>query len=541
MNNIITLSNNPDVPNTGFISAQEYNKFLTDRIYNTDLDIDKDFIKDQFNNWFLTYRGNQLVARACVILRLLSNIPHYVYLDNQESIEIALTYKPNNPNFFRGFIIEDEFQGITFPIHPAFLRSQLGNVDNAVIFTLSGQKPYSTQSKCVVNDYLDKFVNISPLTNLKKNLSGYKVILYHTLNNRQQFSAVAKYTKEYYASCFKTVSLSNNVTTRKSNDYDFVINEPFLYLWPLVFQIIDPDILHLNVGWGIHGLPFIPFLINKDRTVIDFYDVVSFLPDSFFVSAKSNPSHARSAERFLVSNFKHIIHRCSEEITTNLKQKYSTNTNIISVSEYLEEPLYTSSVNNSNTIKLVYGGDIINSTSPDHYYYTGFLKAAKYFSQDNLCLYLYPSPYLFGYEKLNALEELIQTHNLSNVYCCKPLEEDDFVEKISEYDYGLIFYRPRDIGQQGYGYALNHKFIAYLRAGLPVIADNDSTFIASIIRKYNIGVVLKDEDYARLPEILKNHDSTLLKANVLKYRDHFSIKFGGAKIIDIYNRILNTI
>ena len=542
--NIIDTLNTQRATETGFISLQKYDQFLINCINNTASGLE-DYIVSRFKNWFSPYRIRQLFSRANTILSLLSNIPHYIYLDTEESLHIAHIYRPKTSDYFLGFIVADELLEIVslelFSPYVVFIRSQLGTVNNAIVFTVSGQKLYDNQPNCIVNDYIDKFINISPLLKIKNSLSGDKVILYvnYANNFNLKFSGVAEYIRKHSNSSFKTVLLIDKGTTDHS--FDCVISEPFFYLWPLVFQMINPDVIHLNIGEGIHGFPFIPFLINIDinKTVIDFYDIISFMSDSNLLMHGCNPNILRPAEKYLVSNFRHIIHKCSEEATTKLKQKYSIESNIVSVIEYVKEPLYTSPVNNANTINLVFGGTIL-APSVD-YYCKLFLQMCKNYSNDNLRLYLYHASFQYADQGINTLKQLLAIHNLPNVYFCNSLEEEDFIKKISVCDYGLTFYHPTALSErETCGYTFSYKFIAYLRAGLPIIIDEYSTFAASLIKKYNIGIVLKDEDYARLPEILKKQDLALLKTNVLKFRDNFHIKLGAAKIINMYNNILTT-
>ena len=70
------------------------------------------------------------------------------------------------------------------------------------------------------------------------------------------------------------------------------------------------------------------------------------------------------------------------------------------------------------------------------------------------------------------------------------------------------------------------KFLTYLQAGLPVVIDADNHYMAGLVERYNIGVVLQDHDLEHLPEILNSVDLPALKRNVVKFRERIQHRKG---------------
>ena len=547
--NKIALFDNQSVSGEVFVSANEYNNFLTNCIHNAGPEIDKNYIIETFNQWFSIYHEWRCLSRSVEILQALNNQPHYIYIDSPNSLtlftKLSQAYRLDGSNNFRGLILEDELiekAGSNLLSFKVFSRSQRSDVNDFIVFSLSGKKLHEDRTNYIANDYLEKFIDISRynwIKEVKGILSEQKIVLYADYKKVQTLSAIAGYIRRHASSYYKTVLLSNDLNS-KAFDYDDFIHEPFFYLWPLIFRILNPDILHINVGWGTQGLPFALSVENKHKTVIDFYDVLTFISDSALNEGHPEKlSLTRSSEKYLFTEFDNIIHRCSEKTTPRLKKIYSKEKNIVPVFEYLKKPVYISTVSDLKTVKLAFGGDVVKSNTPNDPYYERFFEMVKYFCHGNLRLDIYPNPFITGFRKSQVIDELILNHNLSNVYSCTPLSEDEFVEKISEYDYGVIGPNLPGKRPMEYGYGYPFKTIAYLRAGLPLVVPEDFSAVADLVREHNLGVVYRYDDCSKMPELLSNQDLGKLKANVVKFREKFSIEVGAKKVMGMYSRMLD--
>lgn len=544
----IDLLVNDDRPGDLFLSAEDYESYLADCIHAVDQNIDKIYIKEQFEEWGRAYMLYRLMERAIYLLKQLSNLPHYIYLDNMESLRqlsiLGRLYPFVRSPFLKGILVEDSLLkavGVkTFNPFPVFAQSSLPATNTAVIFSLSGTLPAGDHAHYFRNDYLQNYIDVSalkPVVRARDGFRGHAVVLYVDYKNVKTLSTIAGQVSKNAISGFKTMALISK-TSAPSAGYDAVIREPY-YLWPLILKIVNPEIFHINVGWGTQGIPFIPFIPDRKRAVIDFYDVLTFISDAALINGHPERlSLTRSSERFLFGNFHHIIHRCCDTINPKLKEKHGTDANIISIFEYLRDPVYSSSVSVPHMIRVAYGGDVVANTSPEDPRYEWTVGLMKCFSRGNLHLYVYPNPMITNFQKCKAIDELIQTLKLSNVHSCTSLEEDAYVEAISEHDYGIIGLTPQNIRPQEYGYGPPFKFISYIRAGLPVVVPEDFTMIAQLVHENSIGVVYSYEDLDRMPELLSSQDLQQLKANVIRFRESLRSEKGAEKVMGLYAAIL---
>lgn len=146
---------------------------------------------------------------------------------------------------------------------------------------------------------------------------------------------------------------------------------------------------------------------------------------------------------------------------------------------------------------------------------------------------------MYGLGRQEGLETFISDLGLAeNVHVCPSLPGDEFIKDIASYDYGITLMRSIELGAPEYTYYMAYKFHSYLQAGLPIIIDENLEYMASLVRKYNIGIVLSDDDYERLPEILNSADYGQLKQNVIRYRNEFSIEIGAGKVLTVYDGIV---
>lgn len=377
------------------------------------------------------------------------------------------------------------------------------------------------------------------LQQLKNEAAGRTLILYPLYREIHTVGHLAGQIKRMRGADYLTVALVPSPALI-DNEYDYVIVEPFLCLWPLLFHLLDPGIFHVNVGWGIQALPFMPYIQDRNRVLLDFYEVLVFVNDTFFEKTHSTGRQVKDAAGYLFRQYPNVMHFCSDKVTRKLRETYDVPaSNLFGVTEYLQEPLYSEGMPTEGVLRLVYGGCLPVSDSSDDLYFQAVLKMLRCFAKGNLHLYLYNSPYLFGLGRQRTLEQVIEQHGFSeHVHVCTPLSGDAFVDAISHYDYGMTFMRSKDMGSPEYTYFMAHKFISYLQAGLPLIIDEHTEYMASLVSKYNIGIVLSDDDYDRLPEILNSADYSQLKQNVIRYRNEFSIEIGAGKVLAVYDAIV---
>ncbi|HNS20120.1 MAG TPA: glycosyltransferase [Sedimentisphaerales bacterium] len=528
-----------------FISQREYAQYLEEAIERAEATMDKEYVRRKVNEWSQIYQVERMRDRAEEKLAELQGKLYALYVDDARSLHVvSLILRGASAERFaglRGLVIEDDFLATldvrqlgSYRIVPA---SRLGEI-GTVIFSVSGQIP-GGGADCVCNDYLERFIDLrrfDGLHEIRRRFAGHDTVLYPLYREIQTVPIMAQFVRQKDDG-LRSVSLSP--APLLNADFDATLVEPFFYLWPLILRIMDPSLVHLNVGWGIQALALSAFLPDRARTVVDFYEVLSFLPDGFFERTHSTARQVRGAEEHFFRNYDHIMHLCSEETSAKLARKYDSRGSIVSVTEYLQEPTYDVPPRNDGEIRLVYGGAMLAVNSPDNFYYRPFLNVVRHYTKENLRLYIYNSPYLDGTGENNGLKEVIREQGLANVFACRPLRLEEFVRTISQYDYGTFLLLARDLkAAEHYNYYMAYKFLAYLRAGLPIVIDADNRYLAGLVEQHRLGVVLGEQDMENLPTILNSQDLVALKRNVVEARERFSIERGGEKVLRMYHEIL---
>ena len=529
-----------------FLSDASYRAFLEEHIGALPDALAREHVVKRFEAWRQQYGSHRLVERAAELLTSERDRPTWLYLQGPSDLECLRTLAQRHrfdARLFRGFLAADSLWGDLKPewFSPFSVcrASDWRDPEGAVVVTLSDDRPFRDNGRDLGNDFLTRFIDESRLSipqETRRKVEGRRTVLYVDYRKVQTLAALSEEIRKN--ADFATVLLVNSAQGSDSKEFDAVIEQPFFYLWPLVFRSLAPDVFHVNVGWGTQGLPFAPFV--PEDAIIDFYDLLTFVRDDALDGHHSEPlALTRSSEKTLFERFHGFVHRCSETVSDSLAAVYPGK-EIVSVTEYLREPLYESQpARGDGIVRLVYGGLLVQEgAGPEDPHYRNFFQMVKYYCGGNLHLYLYPSPYLYGFGAPKGVEELIRQTGRNNIHACMPLAENDFVREITRYDFGMCMPTPEGVRPTSYGYVLPSKFITYLRAGLPIVVPEDQTFIADLVRDHGLGVVYGYDDCDRMPDLLNRQDIGQLKKNVVRFRSSWAVNRGGAKVSALYDRIL---
>jgi len=533
-----------------FLSDASYGSFIEARIRSIDDAVVRDYVREKLGLWRDRYCVHRLVDRMAELLAAEKDRPNMLYLRGEGDFDL-LRFLAGRHRFdgrvFRGFLVEeslwDKLQPEWFSPFPVCRVSDWQDREDTVVFTLSQNRPLRPGRADRGNDFLERFIDLhryDESVRFRDGLQGRaSVVLFVDYKRVHTLAALAEQVSRHPSGRWKTVALLDDPNARMAG-YDNIICEPHHYLWPLVFQLVHPDLFHVNVGWGTQGTPFVPFIKDRDRAVIDFYDVIALVPDETLIRCRHReaPKLTRASERFLFRHFRNLVHRYSETINPRLNRQFGTNANILSVHEYVRDPVCSSPAGESDVIRLVYGGDMVVTNTPTDPLYQWTVGMMRHFSGGKVHLYLYPNPATTQFQRAPFLEELARMLGVSNVHSCVPLRENEFVRAISEYDFGLIGPTPEDTRPVPTGYGPPFKVTTYLRAGLPILVPEDFTMVAEIVRKYEIGVVYSYDHLDRIPGLLAGQDLRRLKANVVRCREDFRIEKGAAKLLRMYAGML---
>ncbi|WP_277057359.1 hypothetical protein [Trichlorobacter lovleyi] len=427
---------------------------------------------------------------------------------------------------------------------PVFTRAEIP-ADIEVVVTLDPDQstPTGFTGQMIANDFRQAFVDMKRfegLVGVRFRYPDRQLILYADYRNGTNLSTLAGSINDQYGERFVTVGLLSGSADGRRYTHTFV--EPLYYLWPMALLLARPDILHLNVGAGTQGLLFSLFAPDYAKTLIDFYDICTFIPDDVLERGHyATLASTRSADRYLFERFDYFIHKCSAWVSTELQQKFGKQ-HVVQVIEFAEEPMYSRVEDRpADHVRLVYGGLMLNDDREpeDSHFKRSFLEMAKYFCQPGLELYLYPSPYLYGYHKNLAIDAMIDRYRVQYIHNCLPMDEESFIKEASCYDFGAMLPNHPGMKPIGTGYIFPAKFLTYLRAGLPIVVPEDLTCVAELVEQHTLGVVYGYDDQSSLPKLLMKRDIRKLKENVRIFRQELMLDKGLGKVLSLYEHILS--
>ncbi len=113
-----------------------------------------------------------------------------------------------------------------------------------------------------------------------------------------------------------------------------------------------------------------------------------------------------------------------------------------------------------------------------------------------------------------------------NIHCYNEISNLELNKKMSKYHYGILtnFHNLDIIDTRLLKTTIANKFISYLEAGIPMIINNETKYMAEIIKKYNCGVIISEKDLSNLKKILEKQNYPELLKGVKKARKYFSFE-----------------
>lgn len=529
-----------------YLTESDYNSFLLSSIAMAGPGFDREFAKQELLGWHATYSRNRRIERALeLLLQQVGKTTCLAVHDRHDIEQLAdlAEYCPfHQISGFSGVLAAHKATGE--PPFPVFSWPEIP-ADIEVVVLLD---PYQTAlpgftGQMIANDFRQAFIDMKRfegLVGVRFSYPDRQLILYADYRNGTNLSTLAGSINEQHGERFVTVGLLSGSADARSYSHAFV--EPLYYLWPMALLLARPDILHLNVGAGTQGLLFSLFAPDHAKTLIDFYDICTFIPDDVLERGHyATLASTRSADHYLFERFDYFIHKCSAWVSTELQQKFGKQ-HVVQVIEFAEEPMYSWIEDRpADHVRLVYGGLMLNDDREpeDSHFKRSLHEIIKYYCQSGLELYLYPTPYLYGFKKNTAIDAFISRYSVKNIHNCFPLIENDFIREAAQYDYGMMLPNLPDFRPIYSGYIFPGKFLTYLRAGLPIVVPEDLTCVAELVEQHKIGVVFRYDDSASLPALLLKQDIRQLKENVCAFRQQLTLDKGLAKVMGLYERMLS--
>lgn len=330
----------------------------------------------------------------------------------------------------------------------------------------------------------------------------------------------------------------------------------FVYVYNSYYEVAHillsskPYMIHVQSSNNYNFLGVMAKCLSATCVTFAFNDIPSIGKDSVDISEKASDTPHVSRLDFLSEKF--LFERADGILLTMnalpvvevLRLRYKIIMPLLDFPMYISDefasyqkkPLH----NNNGKIHLVYGGIIAPADAPKGTLgEVQFLSLAKSITSSGLCFHMYTSPHFSPFQIKKMFAEYLQlAAEEPNFTFKRGLPLDKAIEEFSQYDFAVLIglFDGIEFSKVSYGTCTSSKFFTYLAAGLPIIVSEEYSYLASLVRKYEIGIVINQREIFSLSEIIKKYDYEKLKINVKRAMEDFSMKKHIDRLIQFYEQ-----
>jgi len=394
------------------------------------------------------------------------------------------------------------------------------------------------------------------LSAIFNNLFSKKVI--NRINSRPVVSGVELSDKKKILYITITPSfnlLRQSIYVRKNGNYETILlmESPWLlnlmekhfdnvYIYDTYYELanilkqIRPYIIHVQGSMlGSDFLCILAKLLNEAKIIFEFFDVPSLCvskEDSLVVWGEKSTKLGFFAEQYACKNADGIILGYSCEAADILKQRYNIKSPILEFhtyicSEFISSKKTTKYSHEDGNIHLVYGGNVAPSNLPKKVFAdVQFHELIKEITRQGFYFDIYTTPHVSPLKFEQFFSDYIAISRENNLFRFKKgLSLNKASNEFSRYDFGMMVYlfNQGTFLNESLNTRLPGKFFLYLEAGLPILISEEFKYVAKIVREYEIGIVVKQEDIYNLSKIIPTYDYDKLRENVLVARRELSM------------------
>jgi len=199
-------------------------------------------------------------------------------------------------------------------------------------------------------------------------------------------------------------------------------------------------------------------------------------------------------------------------------------------------------------IHIVYAGVVEPSTLPKaHFGDLQFHRLIQIITSQGLHFHLYPSPqydpsslrkYLREYVEMDANNPLFHYHD--------PVPPGRTAKELSQYHYASLMYTLEDIQEFDFVHlykeagGFGSKVFTYIEAGLPIIVNSYASGSARMVREYENGLVIEENQLNQLSDILASQDYDELTDGVARVQESLSLENQAVRLQNLYEKAAAT-
>jgi len=350
--------------------------------------------------------------------------------------------------------------------------------------------------------------------------------------------------------------LRQSIYIRKTGDYETILlmESPWLlklmerhfdvvhiydtyYELAQILKEVKPYLIHVQGSMlGSDFLCILAKLLSETKIIFEFFDVPSLCvskEDSIVGWGEKNTELGLFAEQYACVNADGIILGYSCEAADILKQRYNIKSPILEFHTYICNEFISS----KKTIKysqedgkthLVYGGNVAPSNLPKKVFADVQLHdLIKEITKQGIYFDIYTTPHVSPLKFEQFYSDYIDISKQKTLFRFKEgLFPHEAADEFSRYDFGMMIYlfNQGTFLSESLNTRLPGKFFLYLEAGLPILVSEELKYVSKIVREYEIGIVVSQEDIYNLSQIIPTYDYEKLKNNVITAREKLSME-----------------
>lgn len=364
--------------------------------------------------------------------------------------------------------------------------------------------------------------------------------------------------------------LRQSIYIRKNGNYETILlmESPWLlklmkkhfdtvYIYDTYYELanilkeVKPYLIHVQGSMmGSDFLCILAKLLSNTKIIFEFYDVPSLTiskEDSICAWGKKNTELGFFAEQYACENADGIILGYTSEAADILKNKHHTKTPFLEFHMYICDEFLP----NENSVKysqedgkihLVYGGIVYTPKHSKKVFDTNqFHELIEEITKQGICLDIFTSPHISTIKFRHFFPDYIAISKENALFKFKKgLFPRDAVNEFSRYDFGMLMYLfdKRSSLDKSNKIRLPGKFFFYIEAGLPLLISEEFEYVSKLVREYEIGIVVSQNDIYNLSAIIPAYDYKKLRNNVLSARNKLSMETHINRLLQFYEEVV---
>lgn len=331
--------------------------------------------------------------------------------------------------------------------------------------------------------------------------------------------------------------------------FDIVVTVPHRFLIILWSLLLNVDVIHFRGWMHNYDLAGIISVLLSRKVVVESMDLPEFFAPIEVYSWLFGKEEAKDdfyGVKLICNYAKAFLINYSDNEVKCIEEKYFPSAKIISWHNYIVEEYCVpyKSIDYSSPYKLVWAGSIAPTSYPRyHYPAKGLFEMGIELSKQGCRIdFIIPPKFFDGLDRDKYLDFLYENRFNSNFNFLKGKPPMQIVHDLSYYHYGVFpLIIKKEQHTRLFKDAIPTKFCLYLEAGLPILVSSYMSYLASIVRDNNLGLVFEDNDIYQAISILNSINSKKyneMRKNIINFRKVFSYTKEIKRLIRVYNECI---